>query len=138
MRTFIASVWIAVVAWSVLAGPVEGPQQFLGRDAFVPSTKKTEIGEREYQFQFKGGERASVVVIGDHRPVVDLELYVYEVNEQGTEGKLVAQDGGPGLKDRVGVVWYPPRTATYRIVIRNPSEYEEKSNPYNECSIAIR
>jgi hypothetical protein len=138
MRGFIASAWFAAMAWTVFAGPVEGPQQLIGPDAFVPATKKTEIGEREFQFQFKGGERASVVVIGDHIPIVDLEIYVYEVNEQGAEGKLVAQDGGPGLKDRIAVAWYPPRTATYRIVIRNPSEFEAKKNPHNECRIAIR
>ncbi len=78
---------------------------------------------------FRGGERACVMVFGDHDPVVNLHLLVYDAN-----GILVAEDKANNnlVGDYVGVVWYPPRTGEYKIELRNPGPKT------NECYIAIK
>ena len=101
----------------------------------MPATKGSEIGEAEFVERFEGGVPARILVVGDHKPVADLEIFVYEVSDKGTEGKLVAHDGGPEQGDRVGVVWYPPRTGSYRIVVRNPAP-ASKQNPWCEAMIS--
>ena len=78
-----------------------------------------------------------MIVVGDHNPVADLQISVYEMSGKGTEGKLIAQDGGPEQGDRVGVVWYPPRTASYRIVVRNPAP-KSAQNLRNLALMSIR
>src|SRR4051794_13867937 len=104
---------------AALAGPVDGPTAM---KIEVPATKPSEVGETDLTRTFRGGERATVIIIGDHRPVVDLEVRVYEV-KAGGEGKLVTRDGGSGGRDIIGVSWVPTRTGPYRIVIRNPSAF---------------
>src|SRR6516165_3711991 len=77
---------------------------------------------------FKAGERACVIVIGDHRPIVDVEVKVYDSKE-----RLVAKRRGTEpAPDFVGVAWYPPREEKYRIEV---SSYGKE---YNECSVAIK
>jgi hypothetical protein len=61
---------------------------------------------------FRGGERACVIARGDHKPVVALDVTVYD-----KDGAEVAKDASS--KDFVAVFWVPPRTAEYRIVVRN-------------------
>jgi hypothetical protein len=61
---------------------------------------------------FKGGERACVIVEGDHRPVVDLFLTVYDA-----DGKVVAEDRRGG--DLCAVVWYPPVDGDYTLEVHN-------------------
>jgi hypothetical protein len=74
---------------------------------------------------FRGGERACVIVKGDHKPVVDLKLVVYDQKDQ-----VVVKDERGG--DLVGVVWYPPRDAVYKIKIHNPGK------EYNRCYISFK
>jgi hypothetical protein len=62
---------------------------------------------------FKGGERACVMVVGDHQPVVALRLKVEDAS-----GNLVAEDNYGG--DYCAVIWYPPRDGKYRISIDVP------------------
>lgn len=85
-----------------------------------PSARKYEIdgagdGEpvaREFAVQFHAGRRACVIARGDHDPVVPLDITVYDPS-----GAVVARD--ESAKDFVSVFWTPPRTAEYRVVIRN-------------------
>ncbi len=130
--------WLGVLAIAALlranslAGPVEGPE---AGNIKVPSAQKEEsAGEYEFTKEFRSNERASVVILGDHRPVVDLEIAVYHVAESGVE-TLVTRDGG--AKDLVGVTWVPPRNGRYRVVIRNPVPLTQE-NPYNLCWMVVR
>jgi len=125
----------AVGLVSLRAGPVGGPQ--FVQQFKIPAAEKDAPGEEEMTVRFEGGRPARVIVVGDHKPVTDLELFVYEVSEKGREGKQVAHDGGPMQGDRVGVVWYPPRAGNYRIVVRNPAP-KSKDNPYCEAMMSIR
>ena len=115
-------------AAAVFAGGVGGPKHMKVK---VPASRSSEPGEAAIKHEFNGGQRASIVVTGDHRPVVDLKILIFD----DATGKLVAQDGGGG--DIVGVSWIPPRKGFYRIVIRNPSEFVAEKNPYNDCTVAI-
>jgi hypothetical protein len=133
MRHPFAIVALLAALGAAVAGPVDGPTSMELR---VPASKPGEIGEADFTREFKGGQRAAVIIVGDHRPVVDLEVRVYETSKDSTEEKLVARDGGG--KDILGAVWIPARTGSYRIVIRNPSEYKPDTNPYDKCYIAIR
>src|SRR4051812_15247170 len=72
---------------------------------------------------FKGGQRACVVVAGDHEPIVPVSLEIYDKN-----GLVTKDDHDPsndtGEKGRLGndicaAIWYPPRDAEYTIVIKN-------------------
>jgi hypothetical protein len=98
--------------------PVEGKLS-LGRQR-IPERARARIDK-----EFRGGERACVIVKGDHEPVVDLELSVYD-----DRGKLVAEDKAGG--DFVAVIWYPPRDAVYRIEFFNPGA------AYNDLYISLK
>jgi hypothetical protein len=67
----------------------------------------------EFEEIFRGGERACVIVQGDHNPIVDLELSVFD-----SRGKLVAKEERSG--DLLAAIWYPPRDAVYKIRLVNP------------------
>jgi hypothetical protein len=130
----LAVVGIGLVA--LRAEPVGGPQ-FIEPFAIPAAEKGGEPGEASMEFQFEGGKPARVIVVGDHKPVADLQIFVYEMSEKGIEGKVVAHDGGPEQGDRVGVVWYPPRTATYRIVVKNPAP-KSRENLRNLTMMSVR
>jgi hypothetical protein len=88
----------------------------------------TEPGTLDISQAFAAGQRACVIVIGDHNPIVDVEVKVYDSKDQ-----LVAQQRGQDpSQDFVAVMWYPPRQQTYRIEICNYGK------DYNECSVAIK
>jgi hypothetical protein len=136
MRAMAVAGMIVIGAGAMLrAGPVGGPQYI--QQFKVPATKGSEIGEADQVFRFEGGKPARVILVGDHKPVADLEIFVFEVSEKGVDGKLVAHDGGPEQGDRLGVVWYPPRTGNYRIVVRNPAP-QTKENPWCEANMSVR
>src|SRR3954468_12414423 len=124
---------LTLAAGAALAGPVDGPTT---EKLEVPSSRPNAVGEADLTRVFRGGQRATVVVIGDHNPVADLEVRVYEVKGD-SEGKLIAHDGGKASRDIVGVSWVPARTGPYRIVIRNPAPLTEK-NPFNRCYVVLR
>jgi hypothetical protein len=106
-------------------------------DVRVPSSKADGVpGENdEFVLECRANERTSILIKGDHKPVCDLEVLVYEVSPGKAEGRLIARD--KGTRDLIGTTWVPPRTATYRIVIRNPSMFT-KENPYNSCYVTIK
>ena len=79
--------------------------------------------------RFRGGERASVQVthVAEKRPTT-VQITIHD-----DQGNIVAEDKGRGpAGDVVAVIWYPPRDADYRIVVRNT---EAAAVPY---FVAIR
>lgn len=125
-----AAAWIAVAH----AGPITdagAPAEMIGY-IDVPTTEGQTIGEVDMVRTFKGGERACAIVVGDHNPVADMEIIVYD-----SKDRIVVQDGGQKLGDVVGVVWHPQRTEQFRIVIRNPAT-KTRNNPHNHCWVAIK
>lgn len=63
-----------------------------------------------YRVNFRAGELAQVIVIGDGD--TDLDLYIYDENDN-----LITSD--TDYTDRCVCQWYPRWTGTFRIVIRN-------------------
>lgn len=87
---------------SLFAGPVAGP----GR-----SVKTVQGGQSIIYYEtFRGGEKATVDLVGDG--ATDLDVFVYD-----SRGRLVAQ--GIGLTDIEVVSFIPNRTETFRIEVRN-------------------
>jgi hypothetical protein len=67
--------------------------------------------------RFRSGERASVQAVHtEKKQKTTVHIAVYD-----SKDNLVAEDTGrdPPSSDMVAVIWYPPRDAEYRIVIRN-------------------
>jgi hypothetical protein len=88
----------------------------------------TEPGSLNFTKTYVAGQRACVVVIGDHKPVVKIAVKVYDA-----KNNLVAHDEGDGpAKDFVAVMWYPPRQEAYRI------EIFSFGDDYNQCSVAFK
>ncbi|HYT95066.1 MAG TPA: hypothetical protein VEL76_40490 [Gemmataceae bacterium] len=93
------------------------------------------VGKWSRTVKFKGGQRACVVVMGDHRPIVPITLEI--VDEAGKQvafdapGKGIDASDAPG-NDIAAVIWYPPRDGDYTIHIGSPGV------EYNDCWIAIR
>lgn len=79
--------------------------------------------------QFRGGERATVLVVGDHLGTTSLHLIVKDA-----KGTVIAEDKGKDQPagDMVAIIWYPPRDGEYRIELRNPG------GAVNKCYIAIK
>ncbi len=111
-----------------LAAPVEGPRYYQDRRVEV-------MGKIQLIHDFIGGERACVIAIGDHKPVVPIKITVYDDKENviaedlGTDASVA---GRPGTADYVAVIWYPPRDMSCRIVI------ESQGVEYNEIDIAVK
>jgi hypothetical protein len=74
---------------------------------------------------FRGGERACVIVFGDHNPPSPLDIFVYDA-----QNRLVAKDQAPS--DIAAAIWYPAQTASYRIEIHN------NGNIYNEITVYMQ
>ncbi len=108
----------------ILSLPASGGSSPL-KGKHAAKEKISEQSALPLEMEFKGGERACVIVRGDHRPVVDLRVTVYDA-----QGKVVAKDDRGG--DIVTVIWYPPRDAVYRIEIVNPGE------AYNVCYVSFK
>jgi hypothetical protein len=89
-----------------------------GRVPREPSVLRGELvtpyGSRAFKITFKGGEPALVIVSGDGTTYMG--LYVYDEH-----GNCVGKDdlGDKGSHDDLAVRWVPPRTARYRIEVRN-------------------
>jgi len=63
---------------------------------------------------FKGGERACVIITGDGSSY--LGLYVYDA-----DGNCIARDDRASYqtRDDAAVDWYPPQTGRYTIEVKN-------------------
>jgi len=107
------SLLVLLAVTATWAGPVNGP----------PSAEHAircageEPTAREFTVTYRGGERACVIVRGDHKPLVPLDVTVLDKN-----GAVVARDESEG--DFLAVFWVPPRTTEYRIVVRNKGREE--------------
>jgi hypothetical protein len=96
-------------------------------DRLKPGRARLESKERGKlgEFDFKGGERACVIVMGDHNPIVDLVLEIRDAEEQ-----VVAKYDRGG--DIGAAIWYPPRDGRYSIHLYNPGK------EYNEVYVVIK
>jgi hypothetical protein len=110
MRRLAVLLCPALLVGAVLAGPVQRRDPLIGKarptlEAYSGATVTDE---------FRGGERAGVVVSGNGS--TQMGLYVYDEH-----GNCVGSDdqGGQGVYDDLAVVWFPPRTARYTIEVRN-------------------
>ncbi len=123
---------IAALVSRGTSAPINGPEWFKKRVEKAspdPQGGKLQPSSIAFNRTFKGGERASIVAVGDHEPIVPVGIRILDKN-----GDLVAQDLGAGEKtaDFAGVVWYPPRDGVYTIVILNFGV------EYNIVSIAVK
>ena len=127
-------VWVGLVLMSLVpfsaGAPVEGTS-WASREipaGTVEGNGVSEPGKVEFEKAFAAGQRACVIVIGDHNPVVDVEVKVYDAANQ-----LVAHDRGTEpAQDFVAVMWYPPRQETYRIHVFSYGK------AHNTCSITFK
>jgi hypothetical protein len=73
--------------------------------------------------RFRGGERASAQVNGDHDRGVVVSIAVYD-----DKNTLIAEDKGRDqpVGDMAAVIWYPPRDGNYRITIRTSDQRQGK------------
>jgi hypothetical protein len=154
-RAFVLFLAAAAVCSRLHAGPVGGPTGNyveVGAAASLTLSQGTPTGKRatgrrggplgnylkfkgSQLVEFRGGQRACVIVLGDHNPIAPLEI---EIRDE--KGKLVGRDepaagvSDPKAKgnDVGAVIWYPPRDGYYTITVKNLGEQ------YNECWIAIK
>lgn len=95
----------------------------------IASRDRKRLGAEEKRsvgkFTFKGGERACIIVEGDHRPVVDLFVEVFD-----EQGNLVAQDRHGG--DLCAVIWYPPEDGEYDVHVHNTGK------DWNELTLVFK
>jgi hypothetical protein len=131
MRWLVCMVLLGcAAAYPLLAGPIDGPhtkQVRIEAGPLGPGDKPTP-GKRAFQFEFRGGERACVIAVGDHKPVVPMAIVV--VDEKMT---TVAEDyGSEQVPDFVAAIWYPPRTAKYTVIVQSVGK------EYNEVYLTVR
>jgi len=117
----IAGLLGTALAWASLgkAGPVHGGVgQYITLDGGATAPLSEPV-------MFRGGQRACVILIGDHDPPVPLSVRIYD-----EEKNLVVEDA-PGL-DYCAAIWYPPRDGAYYIELHNGGEQ------WNRCWLAIK
>src|SRR5687767_6909388 len=103
--------WLTMVL--VLAGLVSSEHSVhAGRERGPSRTVEVVYGHDAdvYNIRFRGGEFASIRLVGDGS--TDLDVYVYD-----SCGRLVASSCGPC--DSEIARWYVPCSDTYRIRVRN-------------------
>jgi hypothetical protein len=110
-RTAVAAAWVIlcfmILCVSAFSAPIGGSWQ---------SHVQVESKAWSQTRPFRGGERAAVLAIGDHKELgVQVHVAVFDA-----KGLLVAEDKGENelASDFVGLVWYPPRDGEYRIEVR--------------------
>jgi len=112
---FAAITMAILVCTSIVHANAIGGQREDGRRISAHSTQP-------YQpILFRGGEVATVVVIGDG--TTDLDLYVYD-----EYGNLVAMDND--YSDHCVATWFPSRTGWFTVKIVN------RGSVYNDYSMA--
>lgn len=106
---------VVAVAQAAVAGPWGGTQTGVHR--------VNAWSEDAFNVSFRGGEYASVTVIGDHD--TDLDLYVYDES-----GRMIASDDDD--TDVCITRFYVPRGGSYRI------EVDNRGSVWNEYRITAR
>ncbi|HZZ80474.1 MAG TPA: PPC domain-containing protein [Gemmataceae bacterium] len=111
MRTLAMSACVGLLALlsAAHASPVGG--------AFAKQIKQKEEVWKDTKI-FRGGERASVQVVGKLPDLANMHLAVFDA-----KGVLIAEDNGDidPNGNFMSVSWYPPRDGTYTIEIRTTS-----------------
>ncbi len=124
MRAFLMLCGVLMLlagGFAVQAAPLEGMKSF--REKVPGGSIKT------YKVSYKAGERACVIVIGDHQPVVHLGLKV-----EDARGTLVGDDSNG--RDICAVIWYPPRDGEYTISVAVP--HIPGADDYNFLTIVLK
>jgi hypothetical protein len=122
---FFPAVYVALAL--LLNGVVASASPLKGQMAYsykVPGGRTLQL-----KYVFKGGERACVIVIGDHDPVVRLRVKV-----EDAKGQVVAEDDYGG--DFCAAIWFPPRDGEYLISISVPHIGGEQD--WNKLYIAVK
>lgn len=110
-----------VLASALQAGPVGGPT---ARELRLLPAGDTPYAV-EFALKFTAGQRACIIVRGDHKPPVPLEIAVY-----GSDAQLVAEDKSD--QDILAAIWTPARTGEYRVVLRNYGRDHYAKYPDNQ------
>lgn len=101
---------------SAAAGPVDGPNTSRVRvEAGREQGSDLLPGRYVFQVEYRGGERACVIAIGDHKPPVPMAILVYDEKK----AKVAEDYGSEETPDYVAAVWYPPRAGKYIIEVRS-------------------
>src|SRR2546423_441406 len=98
ISTLVVMLFLSLIAPkpTSLAGPLDS--------VFAENVKVADSGWTVTK-RFRGGERACVQAIGDHKEPTTLHITVVDAN-----GTLVAEDKGRSpAPDMAAVIWYPPR-----------------------------
>src|ERR1700722_16281029 len=82
-----AMLWPTVLT----SGPIDGTKRWPNRDRGRIRIPAGTPGVREITERFAGGDRACVILVGDHNPPGDLGIEVYD-----QDNRLVAKDDGKG------------------------------------------
>ncbi len=132
------------IASLATSGPVDGPKTNEVRVDLAQGAGG-EVQPAKYRFKstFRGGERACIIAYGDHKPVVEMAVTVYD--ETG-KVKIAENVGSADSMDFVAVIWYPPRDTKYVIEVvshppRDPKQLDEmvkKGTAYNVITVAQR
>jgi hypothetical protein len=132
-RTLIfVGLLMLAVAMPGHGGPVDGSSwtkvQVPAGGGSIQGGNASEPGTWSLTRTFAAGQRASVIAIGDHDPVVDVEIKIYDSKNQ----LVVKRRGAEPAPDFVMVTWYPPREENYKIEVNSYGKVA------NIVSIAIK
>jgi hypothetical protein len=97
------------------------------REAHLRNEKRSRLkvgGTYEFRDTFHANQRACVIVEGDHKPIMNLTVKVFDA-----AGNQVASDTGG---DILAVMWYPPRTQDYVVSITGDGD------EYNDLDIVVK
>ena len=99
------------VAWAVgLAVIVTAGASFAS--TLREARRVSEHGVKQITHTFRGGERACVIAVGDHRPPKPMEIRVFDARNV-----LVAE--ALADTDTAAAIWYPPESGEYRVEVTN-------------------
>jgi hypothetical protein len=110
--------------------PVDGPRQQDTPSAKTPFLRLLPGTTNRFTSTFAGNERACVIVVGDHDPVMKLVVKVYD-----SQKKLVREDSGG---DVLAVIWYPPHTEEYTIEIHKDAADPTQFKQYNDLYVVVK
>src|SRR5271169_5611059 len=106
VRVFwLVAIFFFLLVWGGRSAPIEGAR----------TMNKVRVGPKGalvIEEKFEGGRRACVIAVGDHNPVVDVGIAVYD-----EANRLIAEDKGGG--DFATAIWYPPGEGKYKILVKN-------------------
>ena len=134
MRRWIPWALLAACAAAplALAGPLPGPMTLRVRLEAAEQGPGGELIPRKGALRpldFRGGERACVIVSGDHKPPVKMTVTIYD--EKRTR-KIAEDAGSEDAPDILAVIWYPPRDGKYVI------EISHNGKEYNDVVISLK